>query len=344
MSQPLAGGTSAGQGPLTSKAKGRRSSSGSFRLILLALATVIPLVIVAVFVFLVAYAWPAIRFNGIGFLLTTTWNLGNLYADPVATRGVLAPIGATYGCLVFVAGTLASSFLALLIAVPISLGISIFLAEGVIPALRTPFAIVVELLAVVPSVVYGLWGIIVLVPIVAHIISPVLATVFPFIPFFAKSGGSGFGLLSSSLVLALMVIPVITVTVYEALTRIPKEAKESAYALGTTKFEMVFFTMLPMVRPAIIGAVILGLGRALGETMAVLMVSGGALNYLPTKLMSPISTMASFILSQLDSAEQDQSGLAVQSLAEIAIVLFVITVLVNVIARLMVRAGASGRG
>jgi phosphate transport system permease protein len=107
---------------------------------------------------------------------------------------------------------------------------------------------------------------------------------------------------------------------------------------------MVFFTMLPMVRPAIIGAVILGLGRALGETMAVLMVSGGALNYMPKTLMTPISTMASFIVSQLDSAEQDESGLAVQSLAEIAIVLFVITVLVNMVARLLVRSGSGARG
>ncbi len=323
--------------------KGRRGSSGAFRWALVGLAGIIPLVIAAILLFLVVYAWPAIRFNGINFLITKTWDLGNLYADPVERHGVLAPIGATYGCLVFVAGTLASSFLALLVAVPVSLGISIFLAEGVNRAFRTPFAIIVELLAVVPSVVYGLWGIIVLVPIVAHIISPVLAAVFPFIPFLAQGGGSGFGLLASSLVLALMVIPVITITVFDALTRIPKEAKEAAYALGTTKFEMVFFTMLPMIRPAIVGAVILGLGRALGETMAVLMVSGGALNYMPTTLMSPISTMASFILSQLDSAEQDQSGLAVQSLAEIAIVLFVITVLVNVVARLLVRSGSAAR-
>jgi ABC-type phosphate/phosphonate transport system permease subunit len=200
-----------------------------------------------VLLFLVVYAWPAIKFNGLGFLLTKTWDLGNLYADPVEKRGVLAPIGATYGCLVFVAGTLASSFLALLVAVPVSLGISIFLAEGVLPAFKTPFAIVVEMLAVVPSVVYGLWGIIVLVPIVAHYIAPGLAAVLGFIPFFRAGGGTGFGLLASSLVLALMVIPVITITVYDAMTRIPKEAKEAAYALGTTKFEMVFFTMLPMV-------------------------------------------------------------------------------------------------
>jgi phosphate transport system permease protein len=343
MNEGLADVTPASLGRPMSRS-GRRRAISPFRAVLVALAAVIPLIIAAVLLFLVVYAWPAIKFNGLDFLLTKTWNLGNLYADPVEKRGVLAPIGAAYGCLVFVAGTLASSFIALLVAVPVSLGISIFLAEGVMPAFKTPLAIVVEMLAVVPSVVYGLWGIIVLVPIVAHYIAPALATVLGFIPFFRAGGGTGFGLLASSLVLALMVIPVITITVYDAMTRIPKEAKEAAYALGTTKFEMVFFTMLPMVRPAIIGAVILGLGRALGETMAVLMVSGGALNYMPTTLMTPISTMASFIVSQLDSAEQDESGLAVQSLAEIAIVLFVITVIVNMVARLLVRSGSGTRG
>jgi phosphate transport system permease protein len=343
MSDRLADVTPASSAGPVSRSR-RRRAARPVRAVLIALAAVIPLVIVAVLLFLVVYAWPAIKFNGLGFLFTKTWDIGNLYADPVEKRGVLAPIGATYGCLVFVAGTLASSFIALLLAVPVSLGISIFLAEGVLPALKTPFAIVVEMLAVVPSVVYGLWGIIVLVPIVAHYIAPGLAAVLGFIPFFRAGGGTGFGLLASSLVLALMVIPVITITVYDAMTRIPKEAKEAAYALGTTKFEMVFFTMLPMVRPAIIGAVILGLGRALGETMAVLMVSGGALNYMPTTLMTPISTMASFIVSQLDSAEQDESGLAVQSLAEIAIVLFVITVIVNMVARLLVRSGSGARG
>ena len=343
MSERLADVTPAGMAPPASRS-GRRRAGGPFRAVLVALAAVIPLIIVAVLLFLVVYAWPAIKFNGLSFLLTKTWSLGNLYADPVQTRGVLAPIGATYGCLVFVAGTLASSFLALLVAIPVSLGICIFLAEGVMPALKTPFAIVVEMLAVVPSVVYGLWGIIVLVPIVAHYLAPGLATILGFVPFFRAGGGTGFGLLASSLVLALMVIPVITITVYDAMTRIPKEAKEAAYALGTTKFEMVFFTMLPMVRPAIIGAVILGLGRALGETMGVIMGSGGALNDMPTTLMTPIGMMASFIVSHLDSAEQDESGLAVQSLAEIAIVLFVITVVVNMVARLLVRSGGSARG
>ncbi|HUZ62498.1 MAG TPA: phosphate ABC transporter permease subunit PstC [Acetobacteraceae bacterium] len=308
-----------------------------FRLTLLGLTCLIPAALGAVLLFLALFSWPAIRFNGIGFLLSETWSLGNLYADPVKQGGMLVPIGASYGILVFLVGTLATSAIALLIAVPVSLGVAMFLAEGVSPRLRGGLALIVEMLAVVPSVVYGLWGVTVLVPLVAHVLAPALSDAIGFIPFFRVTSGSGFGLFAAALVLTLMVVPIITTTVLDALTRVPREAKEAAYALGTTRFEMVRKAMLPMVRPSIVGAVILGLGRALGETMAVLMVSGGALNYLPGTINSPVSTMASFIVSQLDSAEQDPTGMAVRSLAEIALVLFIITVVVNVIARLMVR-------
>ncbi len=315
-----------------------------FRLVLLGLTLLIPASLFAVVIFLGLYSWPAIRFNGLSFLTTVPWSLGNLYVDPVRQGGVLAPIGASYGILVFIAGTLLSSFLALLIAVPVSLGVAMFLAEGVPARLRPVLSLVVEMLAMVPSVVYGLWGVVVLVPIVAHVLNPALAAVLGFLPFFAAGSGSGYGLLACSLVLALMVVPIIATTVYDALTRVPAETREAAYALGLTRFEVVRRAMLPMVRASVIGAVILGLGRALGETMAVLMVSGGALNYLPTSLSSPISTMASFIVSQLDSAEQDPTGMAVRSLAEIALVLFVITVVVNIAARLMVRGFHVARG
>lgn len=315
-----------------------------FRLSLIGLTALIPASLVAVVVFLALYSWPAIRFNGLSFLTTIPWSLGNLYVNPVRQGGIMVPIGASYGILVFIAGTLLSSFLALLIAVPVSLGVAMFIAEGVAPWLRPLLSLIVEMLAMVPSVVYGLWGVVVLVPLVAHVINPALATVLGFLPVFAAGSGSGFGLLACSLILALMVVPIIATTVADALRRIPAEAKEAAFALGLTPFEVVRRAMLPMVRPTVIGAVILGLGRALGETMAVLMVSGGALNYLPHTLSSPISTMASFIVSQLDSAEQDPTGMAVRSLAEIALVLFLITVIVNVAARLMVRGFNVARG
>jgi phosphate transport system permease protein len=313
---------------------------GSFRMATTALSAVIPLVLLAILAFLALYSWPAIRFNGLGFLVTKTWSLGNLYASPVITRGVQAPRGAEYGILVFMVGTLLSSFLALLVAVPVALGVAIFLTDGAPPRLRPALSLIVEMLAVVPSVVYGLWGVAVLVPLVGSVIAPAISAVLGFIPFFRATVGSGFGLLACALVLALMVVPIIAATVHDALRRVPQTLREAAFAMGATQFEVIALAVLPMVRTTIIGAVILGLGRALGETMAVLMVSGGALNYLPNSLVSPISTMAAFIASQLDSALTDPTELAVRSLAQIALVLFIIAVIVNVIARLITRSAA----
>ncbi len=282
--------------------------TGLFRPTTVLLSAVIPAVLFAILLFLTLYAWPAIRFNGLSFLVTKTWSLGNLYASPITTRGVPAPRGADYGILVFIVGTLLSSFLALLIAVPVSLGVAIFLAEGVPSRLRPTLSLIVEMLAVVPSVVYGLWGVVVLVPLVGSYIGPAISAVLGFIPFFRAAEGAGFGLLAAALVLALMVVPIIASTVHDALRRVPVPVREAAFAMGATHFEVISLAVLPMVRTTIIGAVILGLGRALGETMAVLMVSGGALNYLPNTLVSPISTMAAFIASQLELGVDGSHG------------------------------------
>ena len=280
----------------------------------------IPAALCAVVLFLAIYAAQAVGFNGLGFVSRITWDLGNLYSDPVTTRGVQVPPGASYGILVFVVGTLLSSFIAILIAVPLSIGAAIFLSEAVPPKIRPVLSLLVELVAVVPSVVFGLWGIAVLIPFIGHYISPT---------------GNGYGLLAASIVLALMITPIIATTLLDALLQVPKENRESAFALGATHFEVVSKAMLPMVRATLIGGIVLALGRALGETMAVLMVSGGGLNILPSSLFSPISTIASFIVSQLDSAEQDPTNMAVRSLAEIALVLFIITLAVNAGAKLL---------
>jgi phosphate transport system permease protein len=291
-----------------------------FRLSVLGLSLLIPAALCAVILFLLIYSAPAIGFNGLGFLSGITWNLGDLYGDPVTTRGVLVPPGASYGILVFIAGTLASSFMAILIAVPLSVGAAIFLAEAVPPKLRPALSLLVELVAVVPSVVFGLWGIAVLIPFIGHYLSPT---------------GNGYGLLAASVVLALMITPIIATTLLDALMQVPKENRESAFALGATHFEVVAKAMLPMVRTTLIGGIVLALGRALGETMAVAMVSGGGINILPTSIFSPISTIASFIVGQLDSAESDPTNMAVRSLAEIALALFIITLAVNAAAKLL---------
>ncbi|MDR3521903.1 MAG: phosphate ABC transporter permease subunit PstC [Acidocella sp.] len=315
-----------------------------FRLSVLGLSLLIPAALCAVVLFLAIYSAPAVSFNGFGFVSRITWDLGNLYGDPVTVRGVQVPPGASYGILVFVVGTLLSSFIAILIAVPLSVGAAIFLAESVPAKIRPILSLLVELVAVVPSVVFGLWGIAVLIPLMAGYIGPGLSHILGFIPFFSGGNtGSGYGLLTTSIVLALMITPIIATTLLDALLQVPKENRESAFALGATHFEVVSKAMMPMVRTTLIGGIVLALGRALGETMAVLMVSGGAINIMPQNIYSPVSTIASFIVSQLDSAEQDPTNMAVQSLAEIALVLFIITLAVNAAAKLLSSGVLNGR-
>jgi phosphate transport system permease protein len=280
----------------------------------------IPAALVAVILFLVVYSGQAMIFNGLHFVTNINWNLGDLYSDPVTVNGISIPSGASYGILVFVVGTLATSGIAILIAVPLSVGAAICLAEAVPHRIRPVLSMLVELVAVVPSVVFGLWGIAVLIPIIGHYISPT---------------GNGYGLLAASIVLALMITPIIASTLLDALMQVPKENRESAFALGATHFEVVSKAMMPMVRTTLIGGIVLALGRALGETMAVLMVSGGGINILPTSLFSPISTIASFIVSQLDSAQSDPTNMSVRTLAELALVLFLITLAVNAAAKLL---------
>lgn len=294
--------------------------------------------LVAVLVFLLGDSWPSLLYNGLTFVTGTTWNIGNLYAPaPVTVHGVKAMPGATFGALVFLAGTLLTSILALVLAVPTAVGIALFLTEYAPAPLGRTVSFVVELLAGVPSVVYGLWGIIVLVPWIGSTLGPGMARVLGFVPFLRGPVGTGAGLLASGVVLALMVVPIIATTVREALLMVPAELKAGAMALGMTRWEAIRAVSLPFARHGIFGASILGLGRALGETMAVLMVSGDAMNLLPQSLYAPVSTLAATIASQLDSALTDASGMAVHALAEMALLLFLITVVVNVLARLMVR-------
>lgn len=298
-------------------------------------ASVIPVLLLAIFVFLAYNSWPSIEYSGWHFLTSNNWSLGNEYGDLVTVHGQEVPPGADYGILFLIAGTLISSFLALLLALPISVAASAFLAEVIPKNMQNAAALFVELLAGIPSVVFGLWGLVVLVPIMNHYIYPGLDHILGDIPFFQPPTGAGYGLLTSSVVLALMIAPLITSTVRGAIERVPMVQREAGLALGATRFEVLWKTVLPSVRRVVIGASILALGRALGETMAVLMVSGNALGYLPHNIYSPISTMASFVVSQLDSALEDASGMATHALSEIALILFFITLVVNVIARLL---------
>lgn len=293
--------------------------------------------LLAVFIFLLWDSMPAIIYNGVGFFTHITWKLGNSYSSKQTMHhGIVGAYGASFGILPFIVGTLASSAIAIVIALPVSIGSALLITEHLPRQLALPFSFLIELLAGIPSVIYGLWGIAVVIPFIANVLGPWLVAIFGFIPIFKGPVSSGQGLLASGLILAIMIIPIITATARDVLNQTPRVTKEGAIALGFTRWEMIRAVSLPWARSGISGAVILGLGRALGETMAVLMVSGNAINYIPHNIYSPIGTMAAMIVSELDAAMMDPTGLAVHVLAEVALVLFVITVLVNIPARIMV--------
>ncbi|HQT44160.1 MAG TPA: phosphate ABC transporter permease subunit PstC, partial [Halothiobacillus sp.] len=285
-------------------------------------------------VFLFISAWPAIKFNGLGFLIHNSWNLGNMYADPITVHGIEVLPRANYGVLFLIVGTLLTALIALVLAVPMGVYAAIFLAEGLGGWTRAVGSFLVELLAAVPSVVYGLWGYLVLIPFLGKEVFPWLEHTFgSFIPVFRGPVGSGYGLLTASIVLGFMVVPLITASLRDAIVATPAALREAGASLGASRMEVVRRIIMPGQKQLLIGVSILALGRALGETMAVLMVSGNALNSLPGNIYDPVSTMASFIASQLDSAMQDPTGMAVNALAEIALLLMVISILVNAAAR-----------
>lgn len=287
---------------------------------------------------------PVIRYMGWSFITSINWNMGNTYGSIVKHNGILAPSGASYGALPFIVGTLASSVIALIIAVPISILTAVILAYRVRGLLGGILSIVVELLAGIPSVIFGLWGIVVLAPWVAQSLGPLLTHIGVVIPFFGGPVGTGLGLLTSGIVLALMVIPIITATTRDLLLQVPVLIREAGVGLGMTSWEVIRLVCLPYVREGLVGAVALGWGRAMGETMAVLMVSGSALNYLPPNIFSPISTIAAFIADQLDGALTDETHMAVHALAALALVLMLLTLLTNLVARWLVnQAGRSRR-
>ncbi|HSC89079.1 MAG TPA: phosphate ABC transporter permease subunit PstC [Polyangiaceae bacterium] len=265
----------------------------------------------------------SLREFGLGFVVSRDWN----------------PVQGEFGALPFIYGTLVSSLVALAIAVPVSLGIAIFLSELAPAWVRGPFAFLVELLAAVPSVIYGLWGIFVLAPFMREVVEPALRTTLGFLPLF-QGPNQGFGMLTGGLVLAIMIVPTISSVSREVLRAVPSSYREGALALGATQWEAIRTGVLPVARSGLLGAVILGLGRALGETMAVTMLIGNRAD-ISFSLFAPAHTMASVIANEFTEATED---LYLSALAEIGLLLFVVTLLLNVVARLLVlQAGNVGR-
>lgn len=241
------------------------------------------------------------------------------------------PVMGEFGALPFIYGTLVSSFLALLIAVPLGVGVAVFTTEMCPRWLRSPLSFTVELLAAIPSVIYGLWGIFVLAPLLRSQVQPWLARNFGWTGLF-EGPIYGVGMLAAGIILAIMVIPFITSITREVMLAVPQHQREAVLALGATKWETIRMGVLRNARIGIFGAVILGLGRALGETMAVTMVIGNRPE-IAKSLFAPGYTLASVIANEFTEATYD---LYVSALVEIGLALFVVTLIVNALARLMV--------
>ena len=317
-----------------------------------AIACVPLFALLAVLAVLLAEALPAIRYNGLSFFGRSGWNPGNTYGALSHAGGITHFPGASYGALPLIVGTLEAAVIGTVVAVPISIGAALALTQRMPRRISYPIGVVLELLAGIPSVVIGLWGALTFGPIIAHDVAPLIANNAPDVPildWFRGNTGNGEGLLTSALILAIMVIPIIAATTRDLLRQVPTLPQEGARALGMSEWEVTRTVTLRWVGSGIIGAIVLGLARALGETMAVAMVCGVILTGLPGNLYATMTTIAATIVSQLDSALTDASGLAVKTLAELGLVLMVFTLGVNVLARLLVRrvAGTAlpvGRG
>ena len=252
---------------------------------------------------------------GLGFFFRSAWD----------------PVNGNFGAWPFIYGTLVSSFLGLLISVPFALGVAIFLTEMCPKWLRTPLSFLTELLAAIPSVVYGLWAIFVLIPLLRDGVNPKLAVMLGWTGLFSPPN-TGYSMLSAGVILAIMILPIISSLTREVMLSVPMVQREAVLALGATRWEMIRIGVLRNARIGIVGAIILGLGRALGETMAVTMVIGNRPE-IAKSLLAPGYTMASVLANEFTEATDD---MYLSALIEIGLALFLVTIVVNACARLLV--------
>jgi len=285
-----------------------------FRTILFVAAALILIIVAAMIAMMFSYSLPTIREFGFGFLIGRVWN----------------PAMGSYGALPFIYGTVVSSVIALVISVPVSIGIAVFLTEQAPVRLARPIAFLVELLAAIPSVVYGLWGIFVLAPFIREYLGAFFQKYLGFIPLF-QGRLTGIGMLTGGIILSIMVTPIITAVVRDVLEAVPSTQREAALALGATKWETTQI-VLANAASGIAGAVVLGLGRALGETMAVTMVIGNT-PHISGSLFEPAYTIASVLASNFGDAT---GGTYLSALVEVGLVLFLVTFVVNGLAKLLV--------
>jgi phosphate transport system permease protein len=315
--------------PLHARLQREANAESVFRWATFCSAALVLLLLVGVLASLAYGAWPALKEFGWRFVTTQVWN-------PVTEKfGGLAPIY----------GTIVTSIIAMLIAIPIAFGIAVFLTETCPRWLRTPIGIAIELLAAIPSIVFGIWGLFILAPILQQHVQPWLIDhlgPLPIVGMLFQGAPYGIGLLTAGIVLAIMVLPFITAVMREVFQMTPTSIKEGAYAVGATQWEVVWDVVLPWSRPGVIGGIMLGLGRALGETMAVTFVVGNA-HRISSSLIAPGTTIAAAIANEFTEAVGD---LYTSSLMALGLILFLLTFAVIAGARLLLlrlERGASRR-
>ncbi|MCU1289494.1 MAG: Phosphate transport system permease protein [Acidobacteria bacterium] len=291
-----------------------------FRSVLLIAAASILVIVAAILYMMVQNSLPTIERFGVGFLTGREWK----------------PAQEEFGALPFIYGTLASSIIALVLSIPISLGVAIYMVEQAPKKLARPIAFLIELLAAIPSVVYGLWGIFVLAPFIRDYLGVFLQDYFGWLPFF-QGRLTGIGMLTGGIILALMITPIITSVVRDVLEAVPTTQREAALALGATEWETTRI-VLGNAASGIAGAVVLGLGRAIGETMAITMVIGNSAQ-ISISLFEPANTIASLLASNFAEATDK---IYMSALIEIGLVLFLVTFVVNALAKLLILKVASG--
>jgi phosphate transport system permease protein len=317
-------GSTSNQSPIRTYLLNRGSSvlaDRGFRWLMVLCALSIFAIVALIATELIVASRSTIAKFGLHFFFGTAWD----------------PVNDNYGALPFIYGTLVSSIVALVIAVPLAIGVAIFLTEMCPKFLRGLLSFLTELLAAIPSVVYGLWAIFILVPILRNDVNPLLMRLFGWTGLFTKPN-FGIGMLAAGVILAIMILPIISSLTREVMTAVPNTQREAVLALGATRWEMIRMGVLRNARIGIVGSMILGLGRALGETMAVTMVIGNRPDIVKN-LLAPAYSMASVIANEFSEAADDTYRSA---LIEIGLALFIVTIIVNALARLLVWAVTRG--
>ena len=293
----------------------------------------------SIFGIVVLIAWELVRGSHLTWARFGFRFFFSAFVDPGTNLPMYwDPVNDHFSALPFIYGTLVSSFLSLLLAVPLAIGVAVFLTEMCPRMLRAPLAFLTELLAAIPSVIYGLWAVFILVPILREHVNPLLIKTLGWTGFFNDDNPTGLGFVAAGVILAIMILPIISSLTREVMNAVPGSQREAVLALGATRWEMIRMGVLRNARIGIVGAVILGLGRALGETMAVTMVIGNT-PQIQKSLLSSGASMASVIANEYAEAV---GNMHLSALTEIGLALFVVTILVNALARILVWAVTRG--